>query len=86
MVPFAWSNMSQRDKLLEKIRNNPYNVTFSDLVAVLEGLGFSCVRHSKHYVYRVGKRNVLIPRHGATVKAYVVRQALAALDEYYENE
>jgi predicted RNA binding protein YcfA (HicA-like mRNA interferase family) len=79
--------MSQRDKLLEKIRNNPYNVSFSDLTALLEGLGFVRIRVTgSHYIYRVGRRSVPIPRHGQTVKAYVVRLALEALDEYHGDE
>lgn len=79
--------MSQREKLLSKIRNNPYDVTFADLTAALEGLGFPLVRTTgSHHFYRVGKRTVNVPRHGAKVKAYVVQQALDALDECYGPE
>jgi predicted RNA binding protein YcfA (HicA-like mRNA interferase family) len=79
--------MSQRAKLLQKIRNNPSDVTFDDLTAALEGLGFPLVRiKASHYFYRVGKRSVVVPRHGPTVKGYVVRQALDALDEFYEDK
>ena len=79
--------MSQRDRLLERIRNNPSDVTFNDLTAALEGLGFPLVRiKASHHFYRVGKRTVIVPRHGPKVKAYVVRQALDALDEFYGDE
>jgi predicted RNA binding protein YcfA (HicA-like mRNA interferase family) len=79
--------MSQREKLLSKIRNNPYNVTFADLTAALESLGFPLVRTTgSHHFFRVGKRTVIVPRHGAKVKAYVVQQALDALDEFYGPE
>jgi len=79
--------MSQREKLLGRIRNNPTDVTFADLAAVLTGLGFPLVRITgSHHVYRVGKRNVIVPRHGAKVKAYLVQQALDALNEFYGPE
>lgn len=79
--------MTQREKLLSRIRNNPSNVTFDDLTAALKGLGFPLVRTTgSHHFYPVGRRTVPIPRHGALVKSYVVRQALDALDEYFESE
>jgi predicted RNA binding protein YcfA (HicA-like mRNA interferase family) len=79
--------MTQRERLLSKIRNNPYDVTFADLTAVLEGLGFPLVRtRGSHHFFRVGKRTVIVPRHGAKVKAYVVQQALDALDEFYGTD
>jgi len=79
--------MSQRDKLLERIRNNPADVTFADLTAALESLGFP-LDHVKgsHHFYCVGRRMVVVPRHGPKVKAYVGRQALDALDEFYGDE
>lgn len=79
--------MSQREKLLARIRNNPNDVTFADLTSALEGLGFSLVRtKGSHHYYRVGTRTVNVPRHGDKVKAYVVEQALEALDKYYEQQ
>jgi predicted RNA binding protein YcfA (HicA-like mRNA interferase family) len=79
--------MSQREKLLSKIRNNPSDVTFADLTATLKGLGFPLVRTTgSHHFYRVGKRSVIVPRHGAKVKTYVVQQALDASDEFYGLE
>ncbi len=78
--------MSQREKLLARIRNNPNDVTFADLTSALEGLGFPLVRITgSHHYYRVGNRTIIVPRHGAKIKAYIVKQALDALDEYYEQ-
>ena len=79
--------MSQRTKLLERIRNNPNDVAFSDLTAALEGLGFPLIRTTgSHHYYGVGGCIVVVPRHGSKVKAYVVRQALGVLDEFYGDE
>jgi predicted RNA binding protein YcfA (HicA-like mRNA interferase family) len=79
--------MSQHDKLLQRIRNNPNDVTFADLTAALESLGFPLDHlRGSHHFYCVGRRTVVVPRHGPTVIAYVVRQALDALDEFYEDE
>lgn len=79
--------MTQRDKLVNKIRNNPNNVSFADLKTALEGLGFPLVRVTgSHHMYRVGKKIVIVPRHEAQLKAYLVRKALDALDEYFGNE
>jgi predicted RNA binding protein YcfA (HicA-like mRNA interferase family) len=79
--------VSQRAKLLRRIRNNPSDVTFAELAALLEGLGFPLMRITgSHHVYRVGKRNVILPRHGSKVKAYLVQQALDALNEFFGPE
>lgn len=81
--------MTQREKLLRKIRNNPKNVTFDDLTAALEGLGFPLMRiTASHHIYRVGKRTVSIPKpkQGPQTKSYVVQLVLDALDEYFESQ
>lgn len=81
--------MSQRDKLLARIRNNPSDVSLADLTSTLEGRGFPLKRTNKHFVYSIGKRIVTVPGHPLTVKAYIVKQVLDALDETYgqqENE
>jgi len=79
--------MSQRAKLLERLRNNPNDVAFSDLTTALEGLGFPLIRTTgSHHFYRVGGRTVGVPRHGSKVKAYIVRQTLGVLDEFYGDE
>lgn len=78
--------MSQREKLLARIRNNPSDVTLADLISALEGRGFGLARTNKHFVYHIGKRIVTVPRHPLTVKAYIVKQVLDALDECYEQQ
>lgn len=78
--------MSQREKLLARIRNNPYDVSLADLISMLEGRGFALERSERHYVYHIGRRIATVPRHPLKVKSYIVKQVLEALDEYYEQQ
>ena len=76
--------MSQWEKLLERIHNNPKTVTFNELDRILRRSGF--VRRqprsgSSHYVYTKGNRILTIPQHSPYVKETYVKEALRVLDE-----
>jgi predicted RNA binding protein YcfA (HicA-like mRNA interferase family) len=74
--------MSKKDKALDRIRNNPKNVRFEDLQAILEDFGFS-VRHrtGSHAVFFHGKHVVVVPFRKPFVKVAYVRLALTAIDD-----
>jgi predicted RNA binding protein YcfA (HicA-like mRNA interferase family) len=76
--------MSQWEKLLARIHNNPKTVTFAELDKLLQRAGY--VRRqpgggSSHYVYTKGNRLLTIPKHSPYVKERYVKEALKVLDE-----
>jgi predicted RNA binding protein YcfA (HicA-like mRNA interferase family) len=86
--------MSKRQKRLQKLRQNPKDVSFDDLKQVLEDFGFEHVRTvgSHHtFIAQHGEKDwrLTIPFHRPVKQAYVV-MALAAIDEIiamkYEEE
>lgn len=81
--------MTKRDKRLQKMRQNPKNVTYGDYVGVLQDFGFT-VRDGRgsHIIIKctVGdkKWRLTIARpHGGSkhVKRPYVKQAIKAIDE-----
>jgi predicted RNA binding protein YcfA (HicA-like mRNA interferase family) len=80
--------MSKRRKRLDKLRRNPKNVTRQQLDVVLQDFGFSAdFTAGSHTTYRheSGAR-VTVASHGSEVPAYIVKQALKAIDSLEENE
>jgi hypothetical protein len=76
--------MTQREKLLQKLRNNPKNVRFEDLDKLLTWYEFERRSPSSgsHYVYRrQGCRPITIP-YRKPLKSVYVRKALALIEEY----
>ena len=76
--------MSQFEKLLLRIRNNPKAVKFDEIRKVLTKYGYECTQPSggsSHHTFRKGKRILTVPKHGAYVKEIYVRQVIAALEE-----
>ena len=74
--------MSKRDKLLNKIRNNPPNVKFETLQTILLHCGFSERKPkggSSHYTYILGDLIITIPKHKPVNKIYV-KQFLKLID------
>ena len=75
--------MSQFEKLLEKIKNNPKSVRFEELEKVLLRYGFTERQSSggsSHYIFKRDNQNFTIPRHGQFVKAVYVLQVIDALN------
>lgn len=86
--------MSKRDKALEKIRNNPTDVSFDKLNALLMSFGFVLRKTTKgkgsHFVYTFGKYEVNVVRRKPVKEFYVKRVIekidLVKLEEEAENE
>jgi len=74
--------MTQRDKLLAKIRSHPKNVRFDDMQTLLGYFGYQLVRvsGSHHRYQRQGSPPVTISRHGAHVHSAAVEEVLRILD------
>jgi predicted RNA binding protein YcfA (HicA-like mRNA interferase family) len=76
--------MSKREKRLEKIRQNPKDVSFEELRQVLEDHGFTLesVAGSHHNFKRRVKTEtfkITIPYH-KPIKSFYVKQAIKAID------
>ncbi len=74
--------VTKRGKRLAKVRRNPKNVRKEDLAEVLSDFGFTPdFTAGSHVTYRhpSGAR-ITVVAHGPHVPAYIVRQALHAID------
>ena len=82
--------MTRKEKLLEKVRNNPKDVSFEDLDKLVRWAGF-VLRPQKsgtsHFVYtKPGcPFRLTIPKKNRVNEAYV-KQALRFIDEYGDVE
>ena len=80
--------MSKRDKLRQRLRNNPKGVRFSDLETLLLAFGFVLVRVSgSHHIFQYNDGKVesilVLPIHGNRVKTPYVRDAIELLDRLF---
>lgn len=83
--------MSQLDKILIKIKNNPKSVTFDDMTYFLSALGYNKDNKGKTSGSRVifikdEKRIIMLhkPHPQKEMKAYAVRQVIDQLKGYGE--
>lgn len=78
--------MVNKRKLLERVRNNPRDVRFPDLVSLAEAHGFVLDRsEGSHRVYKHARVRELLnlqPRKDGKAKPYQVGEFLARVDEY----
>jgi len=76
--------MGRTDKRRQAIEQNPKQVRFEDLDALLRSSGFERrqrSRGSSHYVYRRGRWRLTVPAHRPHLRQYIVMEALTALRE-----
>lgn len=81
--------MSKRKKRLERIRNNPKNVSFDELRHLLEDYGFT-LRHiaGSHYTFSVtihDQDHLLVVPFNRPIKAIYVKKALQLIDKVIEE-
>lgn len=77
--------MAKCDKLLQKARNNPAGLRFTELVKLVECYGYSLDRQrgTSHGIYKAPGRIVffvLQPTKGGKAKDYQVLQVLREID------
>ena len=76
--------MSKKDKLLEKINNNPKVIRFNEIDKILKTVGFTCKQAgsgSSHYVYSLDELVISIPYKKPYVKEYYIKQVIILLDK-----
>jgi predicted RNA binding protein YcfA (HicA-like mRNA interferase family) len=83
--------MTKRDKLRQKLRNNPSDATMQEVETLLSRFGFTLARVSgSHHIYEYddGERNqqITIPLHGRKVKKAYVQRVSEILDELFPLE
>lgn len=80
--------MTQRDKLLEKMRNNPWKIKFKDLEKVLRSYGFTYSYKKHHKFKRPGYRAIIIAAHSSKTKVHAkaVKDVLRIIEEIEANE
>ncbi len=74
--------MTQRDKLLEKIKRSPNNVTFDQVRKLLESESFYIDRVTgSHHVFRKGDIIFVVPVHNNRVKLVYVKRLIEIIEE-----
>ena len=75
--------MTQRDKLIERIRQHPKGVTLEELDRMLRMFGFELVRvRGSHHIYRrPGSPPITVASHGPHVHSEAVREVLRIIDD-----
>ena len=78
-----YSGGVRRDKLLEKLKNQPNNVTFGDVRKLLETEGFILDRISgSHHIFCKGSIIFAIPTHRNRVKVVYVKRVIEIIEEH----
>jgi predicted RNA binding protein YcfA (HicA-like mRNA interferase family) len=74
--------MVKKEKLLEKIRQNPKNVRFKDIDRLLRSLGFEKRQRGSHATYILqGQGRITIPVRKPFILPVYAREVLKMLDE-----
>lgn len=74
--------MSRKEKLLERLKNNPNDATFADIRAMLEQEGFQLDRVSgSHHVFKREDVIFVVPVHKNRVKSVYVKRAVAIIED-----
>jgi predicted RNA binding protein YcfA (HicA-like mRNA interferase family) len=77
--------MSRRDKRIERLRQNPKNIRFEEIDALLTGLGFESRQRGSHVLYASGKHRITVPIHRPFVKPVYIKLVLQLLEELSEE-
>ena len=82
--------MSKRRKRLERIRQNPTNVSLDELRHVLEDYGFEYKQTvGSHYTFRYGlcgQTNVLVVPFRRPLKPIYVKRAVKLIDQMIQEQ
>lgn len=76
--------MTKRDKLIEKLRNNPKNARFEQIDSLLTYYGFERKQPgtgSSHFGYKLGHWKITVTHRKPFIHSKTVRQVISILDE-----
>lgn len=81
--------MAKTTKLIDKIKNNPNNVSFEDIRKLLEFFGFEIRKQSSgtsHFVfYKKGCGPITIPFR-KPMRRYIVKEIINLIEECIDND
>ncbi len=78
--------MTKREKLRQRLKNNPRNATFSDIRKLLEQEGFELDRITgSHHVFVKGEIAFVVPVHSNKVKTVYVKRVIELIDQADEQ-
>ncbi len=79
--------MTKANKAIEKLRQNPKHVRYSELVAILTRLGFQKRQDSTSHVrFTHGHHILVIPKQKPFLKPIYVKQVTQLLDQILEED
>ncbi len=74
--------MTKKEKLFEKIKNNPKNVSFSEITKLLLDENFILERVSgSHHIFKKDDIIFVIPMHQNKVKTIYVKRVIEIIEE-----
>lgn len=74
--------MSKREKLRDRLKNNPKNATFSDIQILLEQAGFVLDRITgSHHIFTKSGVTFVIPVHNNKVKTIYVKRVMELIEQ-----
>ena len=74
--------MTKREKLFERLKNNPKDVSFAQIEKLLVTEGFTLVRIAgSHHIFKKGGVTFVIPSHRNKVKEVYVKRVIEILEE-----
>lgn len=74
--------MSKREKLRERLKNNPNNVTFSEIRKLLEQEGFLLDRITgSHHIFVKDEITFVVPVHNNKVKTIYVKRVIELIEQ-----
>lgn len=78
------TGMSQFEKLIQRIRNNPKSVRFAEIEKILLALGYELRQPkggSSHWIFfKAGSQPICIPKHSTYVKECYVKAVMDVLE------
>ena len=81
--------VTKHEKLLSRVKSSPKHVTVTELIKLMELVGFSWRRGSKnHYIFYYGSITIGVapPHPGRFVKPVYVKNCLKGIEEVIKNE
>ena len=74
--------MSRKNKLFDRLKNNPKDVRFGDIRNLMVDIGFELKRTSgSHYIFSKGDITFVIPAHNNKVKAVYVKRLIDIIEK-----
>jgi hypothetical protein len=81
--------MSQIEKILDRLKNNPVNISFADLAKVCSHYFGEPRIEGSHHIYKMpwaGDPRINIQDKNGKAKTYQVKQVLSAIEKLKEME